>query len=213
MDDRSAAGRIDNRIALIGAGGHGKSVINVARSAGYVVTSVFDDDPGRWGQDLLGAPVTGPISGVVACARALIAIADNRRRREISESYADVEWVRAIHAGAHVYPTAHVGPGTVILPSTVVGSDTFIGMHVIVSANCTVGHDTTVADYAHLAPGTHLAGNTHIGPGCFLGLGVVVTPGVRIGANTIVGAGSTVVKDLPADCTAIGSPARPLERR
>ena len=44
----------------------------------------------------------------------------------------------------------------------------------------------------------------------WLGGGVIVLPGVRIGENTVVGAGSVVVKDLPAGVLAVGNPARPI---
>ena len=44
----------------------------------------------------------------------------------------------------------------------------------------------------------------------WLGGGVIVCPGVTIGENTVVGAGSVVVRDLPADVVAVGNPARVL---
>lgn len=42
----------------------------------------------------------------------------------------------------------------------------------------------------------------------WLGGGVLVCAGVTIGQDTIVGAGSVVLKDLPAGVLAVGSPAR-----
>ena len=39
---------------------------------------------------------------------------------------------------------------------------------------------------------------------------MIVCPGVTIGENTVVGAGSVVVKDLPAGVLAVGNPARPI---
>jgi acetyltransferase-like isoleucine patch superfamily enzyme len=47
-----------------------------------------------------------------------------------------------------------------------------------------------------------------IGDNVWLGGGVIVCPGVRIGADMVVGAGSVVVRDLPAGVVAVGSPAR-----
>lgn len=47
-----------------------------------------------------------------------------------------------------------------------------------------------------------------IGDNVWLGGGVVVCPGVTIGADTVVGAGSVVVRDLPAGVLAVGNPAR-----
>jgi maltose O-acetyltransferase len=47
-----------------------------------------------------------------------------------------------------------------------------------------------------------------VGDNVWLGGGVIVCPGVTIGADTVVGAGSVVVRDLPAGVVAVGSPAR-----
>jgi acetyltransferase-like isoleucine patch superfamily enzyme len=52
-----------------------------------------------------------------------------------------------------------------------------------------------------------------VGEGAFLGVGTVAGPGCRIGAWSIVGAGAVVVKDLPANVTAVGMPAAPIKER
>jgi acetyltransferase-like isoleucine patch superfamily enzyme len=48
-----------------------------------------------------------------------------------------------------------------------------------------------------------------IGCGCWIGAGCIVM--ADVGDRTTVGAGSVVTKPLPADCTAVGVPARVLE--
>lgn len=45
-----------------------------------------------------------------------------------------------------------------------------------------------------------------IGSGCWIGAGSIVM--ADIGENTTVGAGSVVTRSLPANCTAVGSPAK-----
>lgn len=47
-----------------------------------------------------------------------------------------------------------------------------------------------------------------IGARCWLGGGVIVCPGVTIGPDTTIGAGSVVVKDVPAGVLAVGNPCR-----
>lgn len=42
----------------------------------------------------------------------------------------------------------------------------------------------------------------------WLGEGVCIMAGVKIGAGSIIGAGSVVTKDIPANCIAVGSPAK-----
>lgn len=43
---------------------------------------------------------------------------------------------------------------------------------------------------------------------CFIGARVVIMPGVAIGENSIIGAGSVVVKSIPANVVAAGNPAK-----
>ena len=44
----------------------------------------------------------------------------------------------------------------------------------------------------------------------FVGAGAIILPGITIGARAVVGAGAVVTKDVPADCTVAGNPARPI---
>ena len=54
------------------------------------------------------------------------------------------------------------------------------------------------------------AGKVRIGNNVFVGVNTTILKGVTIGDNVIIGAGSVVSKDIPSDCVAIGSPARPV---
>ena len=60
--------------------------------------------------------------------------------------------------------------------------------------------------YNRLAMGTAEA--VSVGDNVWLGDGVKVCKGVTIGENSIVGAGSVVVRDIPANSVAAGNPAR-----
>ena len=65
--------------------------------------------------------------------------------------------------------------------------------------------DTVTLITSFIGAGSHIEENVYIGPGSSIGAGV------RIGRNTIVGAGSVVLKDLPPDSFAVGSPARVIK--
>ncbi len=49
-----------------------------------------------------------------------------------------------------------------------------------------------------------------VGNNVFLGMAVTILPGVSIGDNVVVGAGAVVTHDLPSDCVAVGTPAKPI---
>lgn len=202
------------RVVVIGAGGHAKVVLATLQACGYAVSMIVDDDPAKWGRNLLGVPVHGGTLELlhVPGVRAVIAVGDNAAREAIAERLRDVEWLTLVHPGAYVHPSVHIDPGTVVFAGAVIQPDSRIGAHVIVNTTASVDHDCIVGDCSHLAPGVHLAGNVRVGRGAFLGIGSVVAPGLRIGDWTTVGAGAVVVTDLPDRVTAVGTPARPLAK-
>jgi maltose O-acetyltransferase len=126
----------------------------------------------------------------------------------------------------------HFGEDTVIEPPLRVdygshiriGARSFVNFGAIVldCAAVTIGDEVQIATNVQLLTATHpldaatrragpeLAFPISIGDGAWLGGGVIVCPGVAIGENTVVGAGSVVVKDLPAGVLAVGNPCRPV---
>lgn len=46
----------------------------------------------------------------------------------------------------------------------------------------------------------------------WIGENATICPGVTIGENSVIGAGAVVTKDIPANCIAVGSPARVLRK-
>lgn len=107
-----------------------------------------------------------------------------------------------------------------------VGARTFVnfGLVALDVVSITIGEDVQIATNVQLLTATHPIDPEPrrakwesgrpivIGNNVWLGGGVIVCPGVTIGDNTVVGAGSVVVKDLPADVVAVGNPARVIRR-
>lgn len=104
-----------------------------------------------------------------------------------------------------------VGEGTIICAHTIITVNIAIGKHVIINLDCTVGHDAVLHDYVTVYPSVNISGNTDIGECAELGTGMQIIQGKTVGANAIIGAGAVVVKDIPENCTAVGSPAKPIK--
>lgn len=210
MSDRNGG------VAVIGAGGHAKVVISTLRAAGLEVAAAFDDDPSRHGSVLLGVPVRGPAAAATGLGlrRAVLAIGDNRVRRRLAGALgSELEWLTVVHPGAWVDPDARLGAGTVVFAGAVIQPGAEIGAHAIVNTSASVDHDCRVGDFAHLGPGCRLCGGVEVGEGSLAGVGCSIAPGVTIGAWTVIGAGAAVMRDLPAETTAAGVPARPIPAR
>lgn len=96
------------------------------------------------------------------------------------------------------------------------------GLSVVAHRSVTIGDDVWFGPNVYITDASHQLDDTsrpighgmapaeavHIGDGAWIGTGVVVLPGVTVGANTAVGANSVVAEDLPANCVAVGSPAK-----
>lgn len=200
------------RLVVVGAGGHGKVVVATALEAGVDVVAILDDAPAKWGSNLLGVPVLGPVVSFGKFCREgfrfVLAVGENRLRKKLSFLMAGVAWATLVHPKAYVHSTATLGEGTVVFAGAVVQPSAQIGRHAIVNTGAVVEHDCRVGDWAHLASGVRLAGGVEVEEGAFLGAGAVVIPGKRVGKWSIVGAGGVVVRDIPDLSLASGVPAR-----
>jgi sugar O-acyltransferase (sialic acid O-acetyltransferase NeuD family) len=199
-----------SKVAVIGAGQHGRVVASVLEAAGTSIAGHYDDDPDTWGSVIGTALVLGPPSEIPLLSPAIIAIGDNRVRQELSGRL-DLAWVTAIHPFSWLHPGVPVGSGTVVGSGVSVQVGAEIGRHVILNNSAGVGHDARVGDYAHLTV-AHLAGGAHVDDGVLLGVGSVVAPRVEVGAWATVGAGAVVISDVAPGAMVVGNPARGLSK-
>ena len=111
----------------------------------------------------------------------------------------------------------------------VIHDDVNIGFNCdIASSNhIEIGDKVLVAAYAYIVGGGHdysrldvpvmeqkrIARPVKIGQQAWIGAGAIVLDGVTIGEGTIVGTGAVVNADLPANCLAVGMPAKVLRQR
>jgi acetyltransferase-like isoleucine patch superfamily enzyme len=105
-----------------------------------------------------------------------------------------------------------------------IGDHTFINYGSSISAykevrigrHCLLGHHTLIVDrnehgveHREVAPPpAQVIIEDHV----WIGSCVVILPGVTIGHHSVIGAGSVVTKNIPANCLAVGNPARVARR-
>jgi sugar O-acyltransferase (sialic acid O-acetyltransferase NeuD family) len=206
--------RKKTRIAIVGAGGHGRVALDCLRvQSGDNLDLAFFDD--RWQEicEADGVPVLGPVDALASAPkwdRVFVAVGDNAARRRIAEDLVSRgrHLICIVHPRATVSLRATVGEGTIAVAGSVVNAGARVGRCAILNTLSSVGHDCVVEDYAQIAPGVNLGGGAVIESGAFLGIGAKVAPLVRVGAWSVVGAGSIVLGDLPPRSFCYGTPAR-----
>lgn len=202
-----------NRLAVLGASGHGKVVADTAECCGWRSVEFFDDawpnlqTNGAW-------DVTGDTPSLLAQLNqfdgVIVAIGNNRlRQAKLMElQAADARLAILLHPDATVSRYARIGAGSVVFAGAVMNADAFLGMGGILNTGCSIDHDCVLGDAVHISPGACLAGGVRVGNQSWIGIGACVRQLIRIGERVVVGAGAAVVADVPDNLTVAGVPAR-----
>lgn len=211
------------KIAIVGAGDFGREIANVVyrinsskENNEWELVGFFDDDPSFHSKTIDGYPVLGTIEDLnhsneelyIICS---LGVAQTRIKVINKIANNKIKYATLIDPDARIYEGASVGEGSVICGGSILAINTHLGRHVIVNLNCTLGHDDIVEDYCVVNPGVNVSGKVVIKEGCDLGTGSKIIQGLTIGENTTIGAGAVVVKDIPENCVAVGTPASPIK--
>lgn len=102
--------------------------------------------------------------------------------------------------------------GIEIHPGAVIGRRFFIdhGMGIVIGETCEIGDDVMLYQGVTLGGTGHDKGKRHptIGDNVLISTGAQILGAITIGDNSKVGASSVVLKDVPANCTVVGIPAK-----
>ena len=206
------------RLAIIGAGGHGKVVADCADFTGNYAEIFFLDSVQKIGTKVAEWDVKGTPEEFenfdFGCTDFIVAVGNNHVRAKLLKNLLEkgANVATLIHPNTSIGGQVKIGAGTVILSGAVINILSNIGQGCIVNTGATVDHDCVLEDFVHIAPGVNLAGTVALGEYAFVGAGGTVIPGMTIGANTTIGAGATVVEDIPRDVTAVGTPAKVIKQ-
>lgn len=165
---------------IYGASGHAKVIIDIILSSiEEPIDYILDDN--RSIKEILGIKVDHDLNDSMQVKNAVIAIGNNKIRKDVSEKLSNKFCKALIHKSAVLSRDLKIGDGSVVMANAVINSSTDIGKHCIINTSCVIEHDVILEDFVHISPSATITGNVEIGKGSHIGAGAIVIPGIKIG--------------------------------
>lgn len=208
------------KIAIVGAGGFAREILTLINDINkikpqYEVIGFIGKDKS---QTIHGYPVIGSdeeVNNTTEPLSVVIAVGVPGLKARIRNKYNNplISFPILIHPSVILGDTESIkiGKGSIICAGCILTTDITIKDFVTLNLQCTVGHDTVIGDYSAFMPSVNISGEVNVKDGVYVGTGAKIINQVEIGKQTIVGAGAVVAKSLPANCTAVGVPAKPIK--
>jgi sugar O-acyltransferase (sialic acid O-acetyltransferase NeuD family) len=186
------------RLLVIGAGGHGRSVAEAALASGAYHLTGFLDDAYPSLSTVLGFPVQGTSAdlavlgdgidaGIVAIGNAAL-----RERLFVQLGLSGLARVTVIHPSAVVSPSTVIGAGCTIMAGAIIGTEARLGDGVIVNCGAVVDHHCQVEDFCHLGVKAAMAGGAVLRRGAWLQAGATLGYGAVVDVGAVVASGEVV---------------------
>jgi sugar O-acyltransferase (sialic acid O-acetyltransferase NeuD family) len=135
------------------------------------------------------------------------------RKLTTAAKKAGAQFHTLIEPSAIVSPSTILGEGVIIRSLAIITPNCRIGNFAVINTYSSVGHDNVLEDYVVMPGRVTTAGYVTIKEGVFVGMGGVIGEKVTIGSWATVGGLAFVNKDVPANSTAVGIPAKVVKTK
>ena len=205
---------MNKKLLIIGAGGHGKVVADIALKTDKYDEICFLDDREEI-KKCMQFDIVGKVKDVynyLESADIFVAIGNAEARKRVLEELkiSNAKIATLIHPNAIIGENVIVGEGSVIMAGAVINPDAKIGKGCIINTSASVDHDCKIFDYAHVSVDAHLAGNVSLGENTWVGVGASIINNITVCEKVMIGAGAVVVKNINEPGTYVGVPARKM---
>lgn len=211
-------------IVIVGAGGFAKEVYEVLMrkldwlKEDYEFAGFLDDNKELHDSNFMQSSVLGGLDWLKENedTEIILGIGSPVIKKILVEKISKIgkfKFMSLVDSESFMGEDVRVGEGVFIGGGCHITTNIDIQDFVTINLACTVGHDSILETYATVAPGVNISGNCLIKEGVDFGTGATIIQGKSVGEWSIVGAGSVVVKDIPANTTSVGNPSKVIKER
>ncbi|MDD2759814.1 MAG: NeuD/PglB/VioB family sugar acetyltransferase [Methylomonas sp.] len=200
-------------IAVIGSGGHTRSLVNILKR--YFVDpdiGIYDDSFTSFGEFIGGYPVLGRLERISRAAVVILSKGDNQIRKTLYDKYIEQVCIEnLVHVNAFVEQDGEIGFSNQIFANAYINSSVRIGCNNIINTSAILEHEVVIGSHNHISVNAVLCGRVEIGSGCFIGASATIKDQIKICDNVVIGAGGVVVKNIDQPGVYAGVPCRKIK--
>lgn len=133
------------KLVILGSGGYGNTVLDIAEQLGYKIVAILDDKDEKHLLSSYREYISDDIEFIVA-------LGNNEFRLSWCEKIFNDggKLATLIHKTAYVSPKANIGMGSAILPNSIVNTGTKVGVGCIVNLGAIIDHDCIIENGVHV---------------------------------------------------------------
>ncbi len=199
---------MENKIYIVGCGGHARSVADVILDNDPATLLIFVDKNARNNETIFGFPVITSLPS--DAEKIFIAAGDNNLRRLLSNK--NKKLINVVSKRAYISPYANIASSGVFIGNGAhIGPYAKIGQGAIINTNAVVEHEVEIGDFTHISVNATICGRVKIGSNVCIGAASVIRDKVCVGDDVVVGCGAVIVKDISLSGIYVGCPAKKME--
>jgi len=203
----------EKTVAVIGAGGHSRSLINLLELNKIEITGVYDDSYKPFKKELINSYcILGKVRDIPNKSTVVLAIGDNEKRRR-----AFLKFKKRIFQKDLIHPRAVIEKRVItygfnqVFSGVYLNSNVVMGYNNILNTNSILEHEVNIGNHNHISVNVVLCGRVRIGDHCFIGAGAVIIDGIKICNNVTIGANAVVVQDIETAGVYVGNPVKKIK--
>jgi len=199
-----------SKLAVIGAGGHTRSLLVLVRSLfeGRDI-SIYDDSFEESSNEWIGhIPLVGKINDIPADRGIILSLGNNMlRSMYFSRFRQQIVDENLSHSTALREADSEIGKANQFFANSYTGAEVRIGDNNILNSGSIVEHESRIDSHNHISVGARICGRSKLGSMCLVGAGAVILDKISICDEVVIGAGSVVTKDILSPGVYVGAPA------
>ncbi|GHV80065.1 hexapeptide transferase [Spirochaetia bacterium] len=207
-----------NKLLLVGAGGHCRSVIDSINYVQYSDIGIVDL-PEMVGKNIFSIPIVGTDEDIESLFekgyhQAIITLGsvgnpDKRIKLYHKLKLIGFQFPKIIDSTAIVSQiSVEMADGVFVGKGVIINTGVKLGTCAIINSGAIIDHDCEIGQFVHIGPGVRMSGGIHIQDNVHVGIGSSMIQSISVGRDSIIGAGSVVVSDIEEGVIAFGIPCR-----